>query len=44
MFINDKEKMQDFLILTKKEFLESYSYIGESEYADTLYKFYMDRI
>ena len=31
-FITDKEKMRDFKILTKEEFLKSYSYITETEY------------
>jgi len=31
-FTTDKEKMRDFKILTKKEFLKSYSYITEAEY------------
>ena len=31
-FTDDKEKMIDFYILTKKEFLKSYSYITEREY------------
>ena len=35
-FIDDKEKMKDFDILTRAEFLESYSYITEEEYDNTL--------
>ena len=35
-FIDDKEKMFDFIILTKEEFLESYSYLTEEEYENTL--------
>lgn len=31
-FLNDEEKMKDFYILSKEEFLESYSYLSESEY------------
>ena len=31
-FIDDKEKMRDFYILSKQEFLQSYSYLTESEY------------
>ena len=31
-FINDKEKMRDFYILSKIEFLKSYSYLTELEY------------
>ena len=31
-FTTDKEKMRDFEILTKEEFLNSYSYITEAEY------------
>ena len=35
-FIADIPKMADFKILTKEEFLESYSYITEDEYDGTL--------
>ena len=35
-FIDDQEKMRDFFILTKEEFLASYSYLTEKEYDDTL--------
>ena len=35
MFIDDSEKMKDFIKLTKKEFLESYSYLTEEEYDET---------
>ena len=31
-FTNDKEKMRDFYILSKIEFLKSYSYLTELEY------------
>jgi hypothetical protein len=31
-FIDDKEKMKDFVELTKDEFLASYSYLSEEEY------------
>lgn len=34
-FIDDKEKMADFLIQTKKDFLDSYSYLTEEEYNNT---------
>ena len=34
-FIDDLEKMRDFMILTKEEFLESYSYLTEAEYDNT---------
>ena len=39
-FIDDEEKMYDFVRLTKEEFLLSYSYITENEYENTkrLYK------
>lgn len=40
-FIDDEEKMHDFRILTKDEFLRSYSYLTEDEYDIT--KFYVDR-
>lgn len=35
-FIDDKEKMRDFVSLTKEEFLSSYSYLTEEEYNNTL--------
>ncbi len=31
-FTDDKEKMKDFYILSKIEFLKSYSYLTELEY------------
>ena len=34
-FIDDGEKMRDFFILTKEEFLNFYSYLTEEEYAAT---------
>lgn len=34
-FINDEEKMKDFKILSKEEFLQSYSYLTEEEYENT---------
>lgn len=34
-FIDDEEKMVDFFILTKEEFLMSYSYLTEEEYDAT---------
>lgn len=34
-FIDDQEKMIDFLKLTKEEFLLSYSYLSEKEYEET---------
>ena len=34
-FITDAEKMYDFFILSKDEFLESYSYLTEEEYDAT---------
>ena len=35
MFLDDKEKMEDFVDLTKGEFLKSYSYLTEEEYDET---------
>ena len=35
-FIDDEEKMIDFNTLTKEQFLNSYSYITEQEYDNTL--------
>ena len=34
-FYKDKEKMHDFFILSKEEFLQSYSYLTEEEYDNT---------
>ena len=35
-FINDKEKMSDFILISKEEFLESYSYLTEESYVATV--------
>ena len=35
-FTDDLEKMRDFYILSKSEFLESYSYLTEKEYDLTM--------
>jgi hypothetical protein len=37
-FTDDEEKMKDFFYLSKKRFLESYSYLTEEEYNLTLKK------
>lgn len=37
-FYDDKEKMRDFHILSKEEFLASYSYLTEEEYDATVSK------
>lgn len=34
-FFDDNDKMQDFIALSKEEFLKSYSYISEKEYKNT---------
>jgi hypothetical protein len=34
-FIDDSEKMSDFFLMSKKEFLDSYSYLDEEEYDAT---------
>ena len=34
-FLDDAEKMADFEILTREEFLTSYSYLTEEEYDNT---------
>lgn len=39
-FITDVAKMADFKILTKEEFLDSYSYLSEYEYDET--KLYLE--
>lgn len=36
MFIDDKEKMVDFLNMDKESFLRNYSYLTEDEYEDTV--------
>ena len=41
-FINDTDKMYDFLGLTREEFLKSYSYITQEEYQETFDKFIDD--
>lgn len=38
MFINDFDKINDIFILSKEEFLKSYSYLTEQEYDDTVFK------
>lgn len=35
-FIDDQEKIEDILLLNKNEFLQSYSYLTEEEYNNTL--------
>lgn len=35
-FVDDKEKMNDLLWLTREQFLNTYSYITEEEYNNTL--------
>lgn len=37
-FLDDKEKMQDFYILSKEEFLNSYSYLKDEDYERTIDK------
>lgn len=37
-FTDDKEKMRDFKLLSKTEFLSSYSYLTEEEYDLTKHK------
>ena len=37
-FTSDGEKMKDFYLLSKDEFLKSYSYLTEEEYLLTLKK------
>ena len=39
-FLNDEEKMRDFIYLTKKQFLSSYSYLTEYEYDNTYKRYY----
>lgn len=41
-FIEDEEKMYNFVRLTKEEFLLSYSYLTEEEYDNTM-KIYKSR-
>ena len=35
MFIDDYEKIRDMIIISKDDFLKSYSYLTEQEYDDT---------
>lgn len=42
-FTDDKEKMRDFYILSKQEFLQSYSYLTELEYDLTVEEVSDDR-
>ena len=35
-FIDDKEKMNDIFVLSKDEFLNSYSYLTEEDYQSTI--------
>lgn len=37
-FIDDEEKINDLFILTREDFLKSYSYLTEEEYDNTLDK------
>lgn len=39
-FLDDEEKMRDFICFTKEEFLASYSYITEDEYDNTYKRYY----
>lgn len=39
-FIDDKDKMFDFIHLSKNEFLKSYSYITKEEWENTLIELY----
>lgn len=42
MFLDDIEKMRDFVILNKDEFLKEYSYLDEREYENT--KIWFDKL
>lgn len=47
MFIDDKEKMFDFIRISKDEFLATYSYLDEDEYdytVRTVYLLYRDEV
>ena len=37
-FIDDREKMVDFMMLSKEDFLKSYSYLSEEEWVLTYNK------
>lgn len=43
-FLNDLDKVYDFLQLSKQEFLESYSYITEEDYDLSAKEFNEDRV
>lgn len=42
-FIDDTEKMVDFITISKEEFLDSYEYLSEMEYDATMYVFNEDK-
>lgn len=39
-FIDDKDKIFDFIHLSKKEFLKTYNYISEEEWKNTLFELF----
>ena len=43
-FLDDEEKMRDFIYLTKEEFLSSYNYLTEDEYDNTYNRYYAKQI
>ena len=43
-FLDDEEKMRDFICLTKEEFLASYSYLTEDEYDNTYKRYYAQNL
>lgn len=43
-FLDDEEKMRDFICLTKEEFLASYSYLTEDEYDNTYKRYYVQNL
>lgn len=43
-FLDDEEKMRDFICLSKEEFLASYSYITENEYDNTYIRYYARKL
>ena len=44
MFINDIEKMSDFLIMGAEYFLNSYNYLTQQEYSETRDYFHKNKI
>lgn len=44
MFIDDIEKMSDFIVMGREYFLESYNYLSDKEYEETRQEFHKNRV